>query len=304
MPATNAAMKPDPSSARRDPVGERGAGRRDHLPPRGRDQVAPAGLGDDHGDQQPGDHAAQDAVADLLQQQRAGAAAAGDLRFDVGDRDGREQQRHADPVVEPALDVEPWRMRCGTRGSVTTACPSAASVGASTTAEDHGLLDGQLAEDREPRPRRPARSSAAGRSRAAGRARRPCDAAHRGRCATRRRTTPARAWSPPRRARLRSSSRVDPVEHLGADQQPEGDEQDRRRDRRPRQPPRDRGDAEQRERHESERPLHLSASCGVRRLVFSARWSRGRSGVYRKIPGPRSSRRSSRRSPRRSSRRS
>jgi LuxR family transcriptional regulator, maltose regulon positive regulatory protein len=38
-------------------------------------------------------------------------------------------------------------------------------------------------------------------------ARRPCDEAHRDRCARRRRTRPARAWSPPRRARLRLSSR-------------------------------------------------------------------------------------------------
>ena len=38
------------------------------------------------------------------------------------------------PSLSPLSTLSPWRMRCGTRGSVTTACPSAASVGASTTA--------------------------------------------------------------------------------------------------------------------------------------------------------------------------
>ena len=38
------------------------------------------------------------------------------------------------PSLSPLSTLSPWRIRCGTRGSVTTACPSAASVGASTTA--------------------------------------------------------------------------------------------------------------------------------------------------------------------------
>jgi hypothetical protein len=38
------------------------------------------------------------------------------------------------PSLRPLSTLSPCRIRCGTRGSVTTACPSAASVGASTTA--------------------------------------------------------------------------------------------------------------------------------------------------------------------------
>ena len=49
---------------------------------------------------------------------------------------------------------------------------------------------------------------------------------------------------------------VDPVEHLGSDKQPDGDEHHRRRDRRPGQPPRHGRDGEQRERHDRKRPLH------------------------------------------------
>ena len=61
----------------------------------------------------------------------------------------------------------------------------------------------------------------------------------------------------------------DAAEHLGADQQPEHDEDHRRRDRSPGQPPGDRGNAQQRERYQSKRPLHAtkrSATCGERPL--------------------------------------
>ena len=38
------------------------------------------------------------------------------------------------PSLSPLSTFSPWRIRAGMRGSVTTACPSAASVGARTTA--------------------------------------------------------------------------------------------------------------------------------------------------------------------------
>ena len=38
------------------------------------------------------------------------------------------------PSLSPLSTLSPWRIRAGMRGSVTTACPSAASVGAKTTA--------------------------------------------------------------------------------------------------------------------------------------------------------------------------
>ena len=106
MPGDERGDEARPAERARRPVGERRAGGRDHLPPRAGDQLSAAGVDDDRRDHEPADDAADDPVADLLEQQRRGAAALRDLRLDVGHRDGREQQRDADAVVEPALDVE------------------------------------------------------------------------------------------------------------------------------------------------------------------------------------------------------
>ena len=51
------------------------------------------------------------------------------------------------PSLSPLSTFRPWRMRDGTRGSVTTAAPSAASVGARTTARMTASVDRQLTED-------------------------------------------------------------------------------------------------------------------------------------------------------------
>ena len=142
------------------------------------------------------------------------------------------------------------------RGSVTTACPSAASVGARTTPRMSGLLDGQLVEDdrrrqgaerdgqRQPDPEQAHRHPD------------PAAEAAGDRCSRRRRTAPAPASPPPASARSARALEIDLSEHLGTHQQSHGDEDHRRRDRRPRQPPRDRRDPEQRERHDGECPLH------------------------------------------------
>ena len=54
----------------------------------------------------PGDHSADHPEANLLEQQRSERPPVRDVRLDVGSGDGGEQQRHADPVVETALDIE------------------------------------------------------------------------------------------------------------------------------------------------------------------------------------------------------
>ena len=59
MPATNAAMKPGAVQPDGDPVGEGGAGRRDHLRPGVLDEVPPAGMDHDHADEQAGRDPAQ-----------------------------------------------------------------------------------------------------------------------------------------------------------------------------------------------------------------------------------------------------
>ena len=165
------------------------------------------------------------------------------------------------PSLRPLSTLSPWRIRCGTRGSVTTACPSAASVGASTTARITAspMLSSPKIAAAATAPSamvsgRPMPSSRTGTSTV----RRSAPRSMREASANSTSASVVSASAAHGRARARQ---VDPVEHLGPDQQPEGDEQDRRRDRRPRQPPRDRGDAEQRERHEGEGPLHVRASC-------------------------------------------
>ena len=106
MPATNAADEPRSVERIRDPVGERGAGGRDHLAPKAIDQVLTAGVDDDGSDQESGDDPADDPVADLLEQKRGRVSPVRDPRCDIRGGDGGEEQRHADPVVEPALDVQ------------------------------------------------------------------------------------------------------------------------------------------------------------------------------------------------------
>ena len=90
----------------RDAVGEGSASGRDHLTPGAVDQVLAAGV-DDHGsDQERGGDAADDAVADLIQNKRRPGSPAGDRGLDVRGRHGGKEQRHADPVVEPAFDIQ------------------------------------------------------------------------------------------------------------------------------------------------------------------------------------------------------
>ena len=147
-PATNARDEARAVKRDRDAVGERGAGERDHLPPPRRDHPAAARLSDDHGDQQPGGHSAERAEPELLDQQRARAATAGDLRFHVGDRDGGEQQRHADPVVEPALDIEPLANPLRHARIADDGLPESCVRRREHDREDHGLPHRQLVEDR------------------------------------------------------------------------------------------------------------------------------------------------------------
>ena len=266
MPATNAAMKPEPPSAVGDPVGERRAGGRDHLPPGVRDQVAAAGVAR----RSPPSAAPADDAAERRRSRSPRAAACAalrpsrDLRFDVGGRDGANSSGTQIPSLSPLSTLSPWRIRPGTRGSVTTAWPSAASVGARTTARIDGLLDAQLAEDQRTAASAPS-AMVSGRPIPSRRTGTPTVAAQRARSirdASENSTSAsvASASVAHRRARARE---VDPVEHLGPDEQPDRDEHHRRRDRRAGQPPRDGGDGEQRERDDDEGPLHLGQHDGA-----------------------------------------
>ena len=178
-----------------------------------RDQVPAAGVDDDHRDDESADHSADDPVADLFEQEFRWAAAVRDLGIHVGDCHGREQQGHADSVVEPALDVEALPDPAGTRGWVTTACPRAASVGARTTPRMTASSI-QCAEDR-PAERVPS-AMVSGSPIPSRRTGTPMSRRRsRDRCARLGRTTRAPASPPPGFARSRSSSRGRSAEHLG-----------------------------------------------------------------------------------------
>ena len=172
------------------------------------------------------------------------------MRLDVRGGNGREQQRHADPVVEPALDVQ------------ALADP----------ARDARLGDDRLAEGgvgrRQDHPRITASQKVSWskitrrRKRSEGDRQRQADPeqAHRHRdLAPQLSEVDARGVGEEherqRRLGQRSHGRagardVDSVEDLRADQEPDRDEQDRGRDRRSRQPLRDGGDGDQRQRHD------------------------------------------------------
>ena len=97
-----AAVHPD-----RQPVGERGPGDRDDLNPDRIDEAA-RDTHPDHGcGREPRDHAADASIPDLLEHELERGAVSDRARFRLGDRDRDQEQRHADAVVEPALDVEP-----------------------------------------------------------------------------------------------------------------------------------------------------------------------------------------------------
>ena len=194
----------------RGAVGECGAGGRDHLAPGAVDQVPPAGVDDDGADHEPADDPADDAVADLLEQQRARAAPFGDVRCDVRGGNGREQQRHADPVVEPALDVQslanpPRDARLGDHRLAER------GVGGRQDHRQDHRLGKRSADRRSARRRAPRRrSSAAGRSRAGAPAPRCRAAAFRSRSARRRRRARTPASPRPVSARSRCRSRCRP----------------------------------------------------------------------------------------------
>ena len=62
----------------------------------------------DHGcGREPRDHAPETSVPDLLEHELQRLAVSDRALFRLGDRDRDQEQRHADAVVEPALDVEP-----------------------------------------------------------------------------------------------------------------------------------------------------------------------------------------------------
>ena len=172
------------------------------------------------------------------------------------------------------------------RGSVTTACPSAASVGASTTARitASSTVSSPKIAAAATAPSAIVSGSPMPSSRTGSpTSRRSCPRSMRE--ASQKSTNASVASASVRTVPL-ELSRSTLVEHLGPDQQADGDEHHRRRDRRARQPPRDRGDAEQRQRDDGERPLHgseagLDGDAPGARRRSSARRSRARSGRRR-----------------------
>ena len=199
--------------------------------PTGRDQVPAAGVDDDRGDQQPGRGAGDRAVADLLEQEGRGAASIRDPGSDVGDGDGGEEQRHADPVVQAALDVQPLADSLGNARLGDDGLSQRRVGGRQHDRQDQGLGDGQLGEDHS-RDGGPDGNSQ--RQADAEQAHRQADldcAARAGRCARRHRREPAPGSPRPACGRPSSSPRDRSRQAPSARQQSDADEQHRRGDR-------------------------------------------------------------------------
>ena len=158
---------------------------------------------------------------------------------------------------------------------MTTACPSAASVGASTIASRRASMnmsspkqgdpresaghDGQRQPDREQAKRHDVLAAQCSRGRSATRPRRA------------RRVSVASATQ---RTDVAADRRVEPAEGLGARQHAAGDEHHRRGDRGPREPARDRRVREDEERDRDEtRTAHLSFLRRATRAL-SVAWTR------------------------------
>ena len=89
-----------------DAVRQRSAGERDHLEPVLRHEPPRLGEAQDERSDGAGSDAADDAVADLLRHDACRCSATDHLLFRLCDGQRNEEQRHADAVVEPALDVQ------------------------------------------------------------------------------------------------------------------------------------------------------------------------------------------------------
>ena len=89
-----------------DAVREHGRGEWHDLEPRPVDETAPAREDDDTGGQHTGYGSTEDAEADLLENQAERRHVADIAGLRLCDREHDEEQWHADPVVQSALDVE------------------------------------------------------------------------------------------------------------------------------------------------------------------------------------------------------
>jgi len=115
--------------------------------------MSAAGVDHDGSDQERGGDASDDAVADLLDQEGDPRPPTGDGGLDVRGRHGREEQRHADPVVETALDVQALADPTRDPRLGDDRLPESGVGRRQDDPDDGGLPEGQLAEDHGSRER-------------------------------------------------------------------------------------------------------------------------------------------------------
>ena len=126
------------------PVGERGPRDRDDLKPDLIDEAAR----DAHPDHGCGcesrNHAPERSVADLLEHELHRRAVSDRALLRLGDRDRDQEQRHADAVVEPALDIEPLTNTRGNTGIGDDRLPQRSVRRGEHDREQDGLDQGEL----------------------------------------------------------------------------------------------------------------------------------------------------------------
>ena len=250
-------MKPEPPTAVREAVREDGRRRRNDLEPRLVDPLATS-CEHDHGRSEGAcRHTAQDSVADLLGDEPRRFAAAEGARVCLGQREGDEEQRYADPVVQAALDVQPLANAYGEAGEGDDRLPERRV----RRRQDDGEEQHLGGRERPPEENETCRATGNDRER------QPDAEQQRGDrhlVSERLEVDAGRvAEEDDRQGRLREQLdglardvRFDQAEGVRAQEQADRREDDRGGDRRPLEPAGDGREAEQRERDRGQGPVH------------------------------------------------
>ena len=240
-----------------DAEGEPGAGQRHDLEPGATDVPVPTG---DHDDARGGDarnHPGQDAVADLLEHQPSGGPVADRSRLGLRDRQHDPEQRHADPVVEAALDVQSLANSARQPRQRDDRLAERGVRRREDHREEQRLGPRGARETRRERATNPATSVSGSPipSRRSGTESSPRSARTSIREASANRTS-ASVASASSLTVSPAGADLDQPQRLRADEQPDGGEHHRGGDRRARDPAGDRREREQSQRDNGERPVH------------------------------------------------
>ena len=137
------------ADGRRRGEGEDRARGRHHLQPGAVDEAARRGEDDDAGGEAAGGDPEQRPVPDLLDEHPDRMARARDPGLGRGDRERGDEDRHAEAVVQAALDVQRLADPCGQARERDDGLPERRVGGGEDDRQDEGLRPGQRAKEGE-----------------------------------------------------------------------------------------------------------------------------------------------------------